>query len=133
MAAENGAVGSRVAVMQDATLSTAASIVNAALETVNGCLAVRTKAQIAALPGRQEHQLDRDHRTLAGRCVTLEQSVLAKRAELEECLIRVEEVQAAIAHREYVLAHPARPRTLQAQKRASAAALYASLARTEGD
>ena len=62
---------------------------------------------------------------------TLEEAIVRKRGELEESLIRIDELQAAIHQREAVLANP-RPPALQMAQREAAHALYDSLAAGSG-
>ena len=107
-------IGDRVSSMLRSTLSAA-------------CIEVRTKKELDARPEARATALDRHHRSLMVDARTLEEAIVRKRGELEESLIRIDELQAAIHQRETVLANP-RPPSLQMAQREAAHALYDSLA-----
>ena len=54
----------------------------------------------------------------------LEEAIVRKRAELEESTIRIEEIRAALAQREAVLANPAPRRIKVGAQRQAAQALW---------
>lgn len=65
--------------------------------------------------------VDRHHRALQRDARELEEAIVRKRSELEDSIIRVEELHAAIAHREAALA------VLKPARKQAAQELYAQL------
>ena len=61
-----------------------------ALPNLSDCIAVRTKHDLASRPAQQDAALARSHVAARLRSEEIEAAVKAKRAELEETLIRIE-------------------------------------------
>lgn len=114
----------------------ASSLVDEAVAFASEAVMVKTREDLALRSDQHHIALARQHRDLGVRSTQLEDLVLEKRRELEESLVRIEELQAAIAHRQYILAHPVvRPAlpepAVEDRRRAAAAALYMSITTTE--
>ena len=92
------------------------------------CVSIRTKAELDSQPEARALALDRHHRSLMTDARSLEEAIVRKRGELEESLIRIDELSAAIAHREAVLANPAPRREEVAARHQAAHDLYAQIA-----
>jgi hypothetical protein len=144
----------------------ASSLVDEAVAFASEAVTVKTRDELALRPGQHHIALARQHRDMGVRSTQLEELVVEKRRELEESLVRIEELQArrgaigcsalmqfmtkntpwthpghpnplqaAIAHRQYILAHPVvRPAlpepAVEDRRRAAAAALYNSITNT---
>ena len=90
-----------------ATLTkTASNLADSASTLATEAVTVKTREELAQRPGQHAITMARQHRDMSVRASQLEEAVKEKRRELEESHVRIEELQAAIAHREYILAHP---------------------------
>ena len=104
----------------------------------NELVSVKTREVLAEAPLQQDITLARKHRQLSVTADRLVDSIKEKRTELEESFLLIEEIQAAIAAREHILANPVVRRpppdpAAEARRRAAAAALYSSITRDEDE
>ena len=74
--------------------ATASSLVDEAVAFANEAVTVKTREDLALRPDQHHIALARQHRDLGARSTQLEGLVLEKRRELEESLVRIEELQA---------------------------------------
>ena len=83
-----------------ATLTkTASNLADSASTLATEAVTVKTREELAQSPGQHAITMARQHRDMSVRASQLEEAVKEKRRELEESHVRIEELQAAIAHR----------------------------------
>ena len=111
----------------------ATSFAESATTLASELVHVKTKDELAQGELQQEIALARQHRDLSVRAEQLAQAVKQKRAELEESLLRIEEIEQAVAAREIILANPVVRRPppdplAESRRRAAAQQLYQAFA-----
>ena len=111
----------------------ASSFAESATTLANELVHVKTKDELAQGELQQEIALARQHRDLSVRAGQLALAVKQKRTELEESLLRIEEMEQAVAAREHILANPVVRRPppdplAESRRRAAAQQLYQAFA-----
>ena len=75
----------------------ASSLVDEAVAFASEAVTVKTREELALRPEQHHIALARQHRDMGVRSTRLEELVVEKRRELEESLVRIEELQAPAA------------------------------------